>query len=97
MTFHLGKPILVLMVLALMSGAVVAFRPEQRKADLTVWVFADSHFKSFEPLIPSFERKHNVKVNLNLLNGRAMSVRLGQLFMADPYSDAEEIQQAMAR
>lgn len=87
MNFHLGKPILVLLVLALLSGVVVAFRPEQRKADLTVWVFADSHFKSFHPLIPAFEKKHNVKVNLNLLNGRAMSVRLGQLFMADPYSD----------
>lgn len=87
MNFHLGKPILVLIAIAALSGVVVAFRPEQRKADLTVWVFADSHFKSFQPLIPAFEKKHGVKVNLNLLNGRAMSVRLGQLFMADPYSE----------
>ena len=87
MNFHLGKPILVLLVLALLSGVVVAVRPAQRRADLTVWVFADSHYKSLRPLIPAFEKEHNVTVNLNLLNGRAMAVRLGQLFMADPSSD----------
>src|SRR5687768_9921274 len=87
MSFHLGKPILVMMVIALIAGAVVAVRPEQQKADLTVWVFADSHYKSYKPLIPEFERKHNVKVNLNLLNMRALAIRLTSLFMADKYSE----------
>ena len=86
MNFHLGKPILVMLVVALIAGAVVAVRPAQRQADLTVWVFADSHYKSFQPLIPEFERKHNVTVNLNLLNMRALAVRLTSLFMADKYS-----------
>jgi arabinosaccharide transport system substrate-binding protein len=80
--FHLGKPILVMLVIALVAGAVVAFRPSQEKADLTVWVFADSHYKAYKPLIPAFEREHNVKVNLNLLNARALAVRLTSLFMA---------------
>jgi arabinosaccharide transport system substrate-binding protein len=87
MSFHLGKPILVMMIVALIAGAVVAVRPEQRKADLTVWVFADSHYKSYKPLIPEFERKHNVTVNLNLLNMRALAIRLTSLFMADKHSE----------
>jgi arabinosaccharide transport system substrate-binding protein len=87
MNFHLGKPILVMIVIALLAGAAVLVRPEQPKADLTVWVFADSHYKAYKPLIPEFERKHNVKVNLNILNARALAVRLTSLFMADQHSE----------
>ena len=87
MNFHLGKPILVMLIIALVAGAVVAVRPEQEKADITVWVFADSHYKAYKPLIPEFERKHNVKVNLNILNARALAVRLTSLFMAGDRSD----------
>src|SRR5688572_28225816 len=82
MNFHLGKPILVMLIIALIAGAVVAVRPEQERADITVWVFADSHYKAYKPLIPEIERKHNVTVNLNILNGRALAVRLTSLFMA---------------
>lgn len=89
MNFHLGKPILVMLIIALVAGAVVAVRPEQRKANLTVWVFADSHYKAYAPLIPEFEKKHNVTVNLNILNARALAVRLTSMFMAD--SQSEEI------
>ena len=87
MSFHLGKPILVMMIIALVAGAVVAVRPGQEKADLTVWVFADSHYKAYKPLIPQFEQQHHVKVNLNVLNARALGVRLTSLFMADKPSD----------
>ena len=81
MNFHLGKPILVMLVIALVAGGG-AFRPEQEKADLILWVFADSHYKSYQPLIPEFERKHNVKVNLNMSTA-APGIRLTSLFMAD--------------
>ena len=90
MNFHLGKPILVMLVIALVSGVVVALRPEQRKADLTLWVFADSHYKAYQPLIPQFEREHNVTVNLNIVNARALALRLTSLFMAGN-ERAEEI------
>jgi arabinosaccharide transport system substrate-binding protein len=86
-SFHLGKPILVMLVIALVAGVVVTLRPSQEAADLTVWVFADSHYKAYKPLIPEFERKHNVKVNLNILNARALGVRLTSLFMADEQSE----------
>lgn len=87
MNFHLGKPILVMLIVACLSGLVVAVRPNQRKADLTVWVFADSHYKSFAPLIPKFEQKTGKTVNLNLLNMRSVNTRLGQLFMSDTASE----------
>ena len=82
MNFHLGKPILVMMVIALLSGVVVALRPDQPRADLNLWVFADSHYKAYKPLVPQFEREHNLKVNLNILSARALGVRLTSLFMA---------------
>ncbi|MEA2711082.1 MAG: arabinooligosaccharide transport system substrate-binding protein [Phycisphaerales bacterium] len=82
MSFHLGKPILVMLIIALVAGAVVAVRPNERKADLTLWVFADSHYKAYKPLIPEFERKHNCTVNLNVLSARALAIRLTSLFMS---------------
>ena len=87
MNFHLGKPILVMLIIALIAGVVVAFRPSQEKADITVWVFADSHYKAYKPLIPEFEKKHNVRVNLNILNARALAVRLTSLFMSADATD----------
>jgi arabinosaccharide transport system substrate-binding protein len=88
MNFHLGKPIFVMLVIALLCGASVMVRPrEQPKGELTVWVFADSHYKSFQPLVKTFGKQHNCKVSLNILSGRALAVRLSQLFMADPKSD----------
>jgi arabinosaccharide transport system substrate-binding protein len=85
--FHLGKPLLVMLIIALISGIAVSLRPGQKKAQLTVWVFADSHYKSFQPLVKNFAEKHNVTVNLNVLSARAEALRLGQLFMSDPTSD----------
>lgn len=87
MSFHLGKPILVMMIVAVVSGVGVSLRSPQRKADLTLWVFADAHYKTFEPLVRKFEQANGVTVNLNLLSARAEVVRLGQLFMSDPTSD----------
>ncbi len=81
--FHLGKPMLVLAAIALISGIAIGTRREAGEADLTVWVFAESHDKTYRQLIPRFEKEHNVKVNLSLLNARAVTVRLGQIFMSN--------------
>ena len=86
MSFHLGKPILVMIVVALVSAIVIARRPAQRDADLDVWVFADAHYKAFAPLVKEYEREHGVTVNLNLVVTRAMNVRLASLFMTSPTS-----------
>jgi arabinosaccharide transport system substrate-binding protein len=86
MQFHLGKPILVMAAIALLSAIVIARRQDQGKADLDVWCFADAHYKSFRPLVDEYEREHGVKVNLNVVVTRAMNVRLASLFMTNPTS-----------
>ena len=37
--------------------------------------------------VPEFEKRNNCRVNLSILNIRALDVRLMQSFMADPTSD----------
>jgi arabinosaccharide transport system substrate-binding protein len=86
MQFHLGKPILVMILIALLSALVIARRSGIEKADLDVWVFADAHYKAFEPLVKEYEEQHDVKVNLNIVVSRAMNVRLASLFMTNPTS-----------
>src|SRR5437868_4431170 len=82
MQFHFGKPILVMIAVSLITGIGVAMRPSQRRAELTVWVFADSHYRIYQPLIPKFEKEHHLKVNLNLVAARAENLRLASLFMS---------------
>ncbi len=83
MAFHLGKPILVMVIVALVTGGAVVLRPAYREADLTMWLFAQSHYKSFEALIPDFQRENNLTVNLELLSFQAEQMRLRSLFMSD--------------
>jgi arabinosaccharide transport system substrate-binding protein len=87
MSFHLGKPILVMLVLSVLTGMLVAFRPAQRRAEVTLWVFADIHGKTYGPLIEQFEKDHHCTVNMNLITSRAQVVRLGSLFMSNPTSE----------
>src|SRR6266498_10460 len=87
MSFHLGKPILVMLILALAAGMVSLSRPNQRKANTTMWVFADSHRKSYEKPVQTFQQRNHTSVNLNLIFGLAMDMRLNSLFMTDPTSD----------
>ena len=51
MAFHLGKPILAMMIMAMLSGAVILTRRQQRSTDLVVWIFADSHAKSYRDAV----------------------------------------------
>jgi arabinosaccharide transport system substrate-binding protein len=86
MSFHLGKPILAMLVLAAISGSVIALRPQPNKAQMTIWVFAQSHEQTYRPLVEKFAKENHVTIDLQLLNGRALIVRLGQLFLADLHS-----------
>jgi arabinosaccharide transport system substrate-binding protein len=87
MSFHLGKPILVMLIIAMVAGALTFTRPDQKKADLTLWVFADSHYQTFKRLVPKFSDDTGMSVNLNLVSGQAMDLRLSSLFMTNPTSD----------
>jgi arabinosaccharide transport system substrate-binding protein len=69
--FHLGKPILVMLVIAVVTGAFVTVRPGQPRGDLTVWVFADSHYKCFVPLVKKFCAEHGIVADRDLLQSKA--------------------------
>src|SRR6185503_391134 len=74
-SFHLGKPILVMLVLALMCGIGIALRPGKgERADLVLWVFADAHARTYrgdrtttEPtLVDSFRQKTGMTADVQL-------------------------------
>lgn len=96
MQFPLGKPILAMLVLAVLSGSAVLFRAPTPHADLTLWVFADSHRDEYAHLLPGFERMTGRSVRLDLVTINALNVRLASLFMspgtARELPDAAEIE-----
>ena len=94
MSFHLGKPVLVMLLIALVSGTMVASRSVEPRRDLVFWVFAVSHaeiYRSQSPQIPSlieqFRRKYGQSVRVNLINGRALDTRLLSLMMSGATGD----------
>ena len=80
MTFPLGKPVLVMAILAVCCGAVVASRREPGRKDLTVWVFAEEHYRAYEPLVKRFERQTGLSVDLRLEQESAMNRSLQSIF-----------------
>lgn len=83
MSFPLGKPILALAVITLITGAALLVRNDPPKKDLTLWVFADLHAATYRSIVPEFERLTGKSVDVKLINSRAMPVRLESMFMAD--------------
>lgn len=89
MSFHLGKPILVLMAVALVSGAVVLARRSSPRADLVVWVFAEAHAVSYRgdaktppgtALADRYSAQAGNSVDVKLININALTLRLASLF-----------------
>jgi len=88
MSFHLGKPILVMLVLSLLSGVALALRPPRKHADLTAWCFAESHVNSYvgngkvigEPPASRFTRLTGKTADFLLISGRAEDIRLLSMF-----------------
>jgi hypothetical protein len=91
MSFHLGKPLLVMLVVACICGGAIWVRPPQKRTDLTVWTFADSHYKTYGQLVESFERETGATVGLDLVQTRALRIRLTSSFMTDQGSDLPDL------
>src|SRR5690554_6868471 len=89
MSFHLGKPIGMMILLSLISGTVILCLPEPPRADLRVWVFAESHARSYRDagagsgpsLSDLFEARTGRSVAVYLVHVRALDLRLISLFM----------------
>jgi arabinosaccharide transport system substrate-binding protein len=90
MNFHLGKPVLAMIAVAIISGGMMLlFRPPQR-AEMKVWVFADSHANSYRipdestpSLIEQYRRETGVRVDVSLIAAKAEDIRLMALFGSD--------------
>lgn len=81
MAFPLGKPIAVMLVVAAASGIAILLRPERRPADLTFWVFADAHARTYRDLQPAFETKTGDTPRIQLVTNMALNMRLTSLIM----------------
>src|SRR5690349_12542986 len=83
MGFHLGKPILVMAVLAVVSGAALVGHRAPARKDLVVWVFAEEHLRAYEPLAREFEKETGLSVELRLVQESAMNRSLEAIFAND--------------
>ncbi len=80
MSFHLGKPILVMALVAVACGAALMARREPARKDLVVWVFAEEHSRAYQPIIDGFEMRTGLSVDLKLMNESAMGRSLQAIF-----------------
>ena len=80
MSFHLGKPILVMMVLAGVTGAATWVRREPAPKGLTLWVFADAHYSSYKPEIARYGQESGILVDMQIVQVHAMGRRLQAIF-----------------
>src|SRR5690554_2472960 len=96
MAFHLGKPILVMLLMATVSGGWLLWRPAPPpRADLVVWVFAESHARTYRDrgedgspsLVERFEQRTGKRVDVQLISGRSQAVRLASIFMSQTTGD----------
>jgi ABC-type glycerol-3-phosphate transport system substrate-binding protein len=87
MPFHLGKPILVMILISLVSGAVLIGHRTPPRKDLVLWTFTDIHADTYKSIIDQFERDSGQSVDIQLLATRAMNVRLESMFMSNQKGD----------
>jgi arabinosaccharide transport system substrate-binding protein len=87
MQFPFGRPILALLFCAVLSGGALFFRTPARRADLTLWVSAESHARMYRgdgrsvSLLDEFHNRTGKSVRLDLIAPGPMDVRLASLFM----------------
>ena len=87
-SFHLGKPILVMFCAALVGGAIIAARPAEPHAKMVVWIFAESHQLSYvgadhsvgQTPVHKYTRTTGNSLDVVLMNHRALDVRLLSIF-----------------
>jgi arabinosaccharide transport system substrate-binding protein len=95
MEFHLGKPVLAMLVMALVSGVGLLFERREPPADLTLWVFADTHARTYRSIQQRFEQESGKSLAIEDV-GDSINVRLTSLFMAgrsgNALPDAAEIE-----
>ena len=91
--FPFGHAAFIILLLAVIAGMWLVFHPVERgQADITMWVFADTHYNAYKKSLPSFEEQHfGEKVDIQLVIMNAIASRLRAAFWADlPVPDLVE-------
>jgi arabinosaccharide transport system substrate-binding protein len=88
MRFPLGKPILVMIIVALATLPFVVVGRTNPADAVSLWLFADAHEQTYRSILDEFERETGIKVDIQLINGRAMPVRLQSMFMSQRADEA---------
>ncbi|HBG26437.1 MAG: hypothetical protein A2Y10_10015 [Planctomycetes bacterium GWF2_41_51] len=86
MEFPYGKAPFWILVMAIITGLAMMLSRTFTNAgrpDLVFVVFAPRHYEAYLKLIPEFERKHNVKVQLQQVHQRPLQTRLQSALLAD--------------
>jgi len=89
MLMQLPRPLLLMLLISVISGALVLSRRPVDDGDLRVWTFTDAHAASFRqssgdrpPLTQLHEQRTGKRVTVQLLGSRAIDTRLMSLFMS---------------
>jgi len=84
--FPFGKAPLALLLSAAVSGAILLSLQISRRGaappDLVFATFAESHYNAYKEVLPEFENRHGVDVQLQLVHVRALKSRLQSAMLA---------------
>ena len=81
MNFPFGKAPLVIVLVALASALALALAggftgPSERRPDLVFATFVKEHADAYRPAIAEFEKQHNVKIQVQVVDQAALQGRL---------------------
>src|SRR5262245_59545570 len=79
MEFPYGRAPLAILLVALASGAALLFAgrsSDTRRPDLVFATFTKEHAAAYKPAIARFEQDHGVKIQLQVVDQRALQGRL---------------------
>ncbi|MEM9082345.1 MAG: ABC transporter substrate-binding protein [Planctomycetota bacterium] len=92
-----SKPLLLIGVLAVISGGILSFDPPQEHSDLEVWVFAEEHARSYRDTIITYADRHDLRINLLRVDIQALMQRVRSgLYSGTPVADVFELEYATA-
>lgn len=93
--FPYGRAPFSLLLIALVTTLLVVVTQlgaGAAKPELVLATFAANHMDSYRDVVPAFERKHGVKVSLQLVHQRALQTRLQNAMLAGtPVPDLVEL------
>jgi ABC-type glycerol-3-phosphate transport system substrate-binding protein len=85
MYFTPGRPLAVMCLCCCVSGLAILFQHPARRADLTLWVSAETHARMYRDgpgsLLDQFHARSGKTAALDLIAPAALDVRLQSLFM----------------